>query len=264
MDVTRHEAGMFSWADLGTPDLAGSKQFYTTLLGLEAFDVPMGDSMGYSILQKRGRNVFALYDMPEDMKRMTGGRPVWQSYFTVADAGATAARVRALGGTVAREPIDVMDAGRMVVAQDPTGGIFAFWQPNTQIGAEVFGEPGALAWNELYTRDTAAAAQFYTGLFGWDVEKTQSGDGGEYNLFSIGGKPAAGMMAIREEWGPMPPNWSIYLAVPDLDASLAQLQDLGGQQISPAMAVDGVGRFAFTCDPQGAYCTIIEPEPHAG
>ena len=57
----------------------------------------------------------------------------------------------------------------------------------------------------------------------------------------------------------MPPNWSIYLAVANLDASLEKLQSLGGQAISPAMAVEGVGRFAFICDPQGAYCTIIEP-----
>ena len=144
-----------------------------------------------------------------------------------------------------------MDAGRLLVAQDPTGAAFSVWQPLNQIGAEVFGEPGALAWNELYTRDTAAAAQFYTSLFGWSAEKTQSGDGSEYNLFSLGDRPAAGMMAIREEWGPMPPNWSIYLAVANLDASLEKLQSLGGQAISPAMAVEGVGRFAFICDPQG-------------
>jgi len=262
MDVTKHQPGMFSWADLGTPDLAASKQFYTTLLELEAFDMPMGESAGYSIMQKRGRMVFALYGMPDELKQMTGGQPVWQSYFTVDNAAETAARASELGGTVAQEPIDVMDAGRMVAVQDPTGAFFAVWQPRNQIGAQVFGEPGALAWNELYTRDTAAAADFYSRLFGWSVEQTQSGDGGEYNLFSLGGRPAAGMMEIREEWGQMPPNWSIYLAVADLDASLAQLQSLGGQQISPAMAVEGVGRFAFICDPQGAYCTIIEPAPH--
>lgn len=262
MDVTKHQPGMFSWADLGTPDQPGSKEFYTSLLDLEAIDMPMGEGMGYSIMQKRGRNVFAIYTMPEEMRQMTGGQPVWQSYFTVENADETAARARALGGTVAQEPIDVMDAGRMANIQDPTGGFFAVWQPRSQIGAEVFGEHGALAWNELYTRDTDAAAEFYTSLFGWSVAKTLSGDGGEYNLFSIGDRPAAGMMAIREEWGPMPPNWSIYLAVADLDASLAKLQSLGGQQISPAMAVEGVGRFAFTCDPQGAYSTIIEPAPH--
>ena len=262
MEITKHQPGMFSFADLGTPDLAASKQFYTAFLDLELFEMPLPDGTEFCMLRKRGKSAFSLYAMPDEMKQMTGGRPVWQSYFTVVSADETSARIKELGGTVAQEPIDVMDAGRLLVAQDPTGAPFSVWQPGTQIGAEVFGEPGALAWNELYTRDTAAAGEFYTGLFGWSVEKTQSGDGGEYNLFSIGDRPAAGMMAIQEEWGPMPPNWSIYLAVANLDASLEKLQSLGGQQISPAMAVEGVGRFAFICDPQGAYSTIIEPVPH--
>ena len=262
MDVTQHQPGMFSWADLGTPDLDGSKHFYTTLLGLQSFDAPSPEGTRYTMLQKQNRNVFAMYDMPAELKQMTGGRPVWQSYFTVTDADAAAARIQELGGTLAQEPLDVMDAGRMAVAQDPTGAAFSVWQPGTEIGAEIFGEPGALAWNELYTHDTAAAQAFYTGLFGWTMTITPSGDGSEYNLFSIGESPAAGMMAIRPEWEPMPPNWSIYLAVADLDASLAQLQSLGGQQISPQMAVPNVGRFAFVCDPQGAYCTLIEPTPH--
>ena len=262
MDVTKHEPGMFSFADLGTPDLAGSKQFYSTFLGLEVYEIPLPDGTEFCMLRKRGKSAFSLYAMPDELKQMTGGQPVWQSYFTVVSADDTSARIKELGGHVAQEPIDVMDAGRLLVAQDPTGAAFSVWQPRAQIGAEVFGEHGALVWNELYTRDTTAAAQFYTSLFGWSVEQTQSGDGGEYNLFSLGGKPAAGMMAIREEWGPMPPNWSIYLAVANLDDSLERLQSLGGQQISPAMAVDGVGRFAFICDPQGAYSTIIEPASH--
>lgn len=262
MDVSKHEPGMFNWADLGTADFAGSRQFYTEFLGLEAHDIEFPGDVEFCMLRKRGRNAFSIYTMPDEMKQMTGGQPIWQSYFTVVSAEDTSAAVKELGGTVAQEPVDVMDAGRLLVAQDPTGAAFSVWQPGAHIGAEVFGEPGALAWCELYTRDTAAAGEFYTSLFGWSVEKTQSGDGGEYNLFSLGGKPAAGMMAIREEWGQMPPNWSIYLAVADLDSSLEQLQSLGGQQISPAMAVDGVGRFAFICDPQGAYSTIIEPEPH--
>ena len=262
MDVTKHEPGMFSWADLGTPDFAGSKQFYTAFLDLEANVMSLPNGVEFCMIQKRGKNVFSIYTMPEEMKQMTGGRPVWQSYFTVESAEETSAAIKKLGGTVAQEPVDVMDAGRLLVAHDPTGAAFSVWQPLNQIGAEVFGEPGALAWNELYTRDTAAAAQFYTSLFGWSAEKTQSGDGSEYNLFSLGDRPAAGMMAIREEWGPMPPNWSIYLAIANLDASLEKLQSLGGQAISPAMAVEGVGRFAFICDPQGAYCTIIEPTPH--
>ena len=143
MDVTKHEPGMFSWADLGTPDFAGSKQFYTAFLDLEANVMSLPNGVEFCMMQKRGKNVFSIYTMPEEMKQMTGGRPVWQSYFTVESAEDASAAIKKLGGTVAQEPVDVMDAGRLLVAQDPTGAAFSVWQPLNQIGAEVFGEPGA-------------------------------------------------------------------------------------------------------------------------
>ena len=81
MDVTKHEPGMFSWADLGTPDFAGSKQFYTAFLDLEANVMSLPNGVEFCMIQKRGKNVFSIYTMPAEMKQMTGGRPVWQSYF---------------------------------------------------------------------------------------------------------------------------------------------------------------------------------------
>ena len=48
---------------------------------------------------------------------------------------------------------DNLDAGRMTVAQDPTGAIFGVWQAGTHHGAELANEPGSFQWNELETRD---------------------------------------------------------------------------------------------------------------
>ena len=42
MEVTKHEPGMFSWADLASTDEKGSRRFYTELLGLNATAFPMG------------------------------------------------------------------------------------------------------------------------------------------------------------------------------------------------------------------------------
>ncbi|MDA1349855.1 MAG: hypothetical protein O3A47_13470 [Chloroflexi bacterium] len=94
--------------------------------------------------------------------------------------------------------------------QDPTGAVFQVWQPKNEIGAQVFGERGTLGWAELYTNDTSAAADFYSALFGWSASTVPGGGGQEYTLFQIEDRPATVMMAIREEWREMPPNWSIY------------------------------------------------------
>ncbi len=86
---------------------------------------------------------------------MEGQPPAWTTYVSVADADESIAKVKAAGGTVFVEPMDVLDVGRMAVFADPTGAAAAVWQPRRHIGAGLVNEPGALAWNELNTRDTA-------------------------------------------------------------------------------------------------------------
>ena len=51
---------------------------------------------------------------------------------------------------------------------DPSGAVIALWQPGEHKGAELFNSPGSLGWNELATRDVAAAAKFYAEVFDWD------------------------------------------------------------------------------------------------
>ncbi len=36
MDIEKHTPGMFSWADLGSPDAAASRRFYSELLQVDA------------------------------------------------------------------------------------------------------------------------------------------------------------------------------------------------------------------------------------
>ena len=215
---------MFRWADLATPDVAGSKKFYTELLEVDSTDVVAGPDAFYTILNKNGRSTCAIYQMDEEMKQMMRGQAAWHSYFTVESAD---------------------DA-------------FSVWQPKSEIGAQIFGEPGALAWNELYTHDTDDAEKFYAGLFGWSANKTASADGGDYVEYKLGGKSAAGMMAIRKEWGEVPAYWAIYLAVADLNASRDRAKKLGAREITPLLEVPDVGRFVFIQDPQGAYVTMIQ------
>ena len=258
MEITKHQPGMFSWTDLATPDADGSKKFYTELLELESTDIPMGNEIFYTMLSKGGKFSCALYAMPEEMKQMTGGRAMWQTYFTVASADKTAARIKELGGADVQGPFDVSTSGRMAFAKDPTGAVFAIWQPKDMIGAQVFGEPGAPTWTELYTHDTEAAEQFYSGLFGWSANKTASADGGEYIEYKLDGQSAAGMMAIREEWGEMPAHWSIYFAVTDIDAALEKAMGLGAKTVTPMLELEHVGRFVYLQDPQGGHFTIIQ------
>ena len=258
MEMTKHEPGMFSWADLATPDFESSKAFYTSLLELEHEDAPVGDGMMYSMLKKNGKGVCAMYNMVEEMKAMTGGRAAWRLYFTVENTDEMVEKAKELGASVFAGPMDVFTAGRMAVLHDPTGAEFAVWQPMDHIGAGVFGEPGALCWAELYTNDTAAAASSYADLFGWSANTAPSPTGANYTMFSVEGRPVGGMLAIQPEWGGVSPNWSVYLGTDGLDAAIEKAKSMGGTSSMPIMEVPEIGRFTMLHDPHGSNFTLME------
>jgi hypothetical protein len=199
------------------------------------------------------RTVGALFQMGSEQAGMP---PHWSAYVAVASADQAAKQAATLGARIVMEPFDVMEHGRMAVIQDPQGAMVALWQAKEHAGAGVLDEPGALCWTELMTTDTAAAARFYTGLFGWTAESTPMG-AAAYTVFKRGDKSAAGMMAISPEMGPMPPNWLGYFAVQDCDQSVARAIMLGGQVAVSPTDVPTVGRFAVLHDPQGATFAIL-------
>jgi predicted enzyme related to lactoylglutathione lyase len=118
-------------------------------------------------------------------------------------------------------------------------------------GAQVVQEPGAFTWAELDTRDVEGAKAFYGEVFGWGAESSTGGDM-PYTEFKVGGQSIAGMMdmppGVPDE---VPPYWLVYVAVEDVDAAVARVQELGGTAMMPGMDYPG-GRFAVVADPQGA------------
>lgn len=264
MEVSKHAPGAFCWIELGTTDQAAAKKFYTELFGWSCNDVPMGPDSFYTMLQLRGKDVAALYQLDKNMLDQ-GIPPHWQSYIAVEDADATAKAITAAGGKLMMEPFDVSAHGRMAVAQDPTGAHFAIWQPRQHHGVGVVREHGTLCWQELATKDTAAAKNFYTNVLGWR-EQTKGDHGMTYTEFFLGApgqsQAVGGMMQISQEWGKVPPHWMVYFAVDDCDAAAAKAQSLGASALVPPTDIPGVGRFATLLDPQGAAFSIIKLTDH--
>jgi predicted enzyme related to lactoylglutathione lyase len=250
-EVPNTAPGTPIWVDLTTPDVQASTRFYGGLFGWEAED--LGEQAGhYNMFRKDGKMVAAATP-PMDPNQ----HPAWTTYVSTPDASATAAKVREAGGKVVTEPFAVMDSGSMGVFQDPTGAYFAVWQPGQHKGAELFNTPGSLTWNELSTRDIGAAKAFYSKVFGWGAKDSPMGDT-SYTEFQIDGKSIAGGMPMGANFPPnVPPNWLVYFAVDDTDATVAKAQELGAQvlmakQDSPA------GPFAVLMDPQGAAFAVIK------
>jgi predicted enzyme related to lactoylglutathione lyase len=244
--MTEYVPGTPSWVDLASPDLAASVAFYSSLFGWEAQD--MGEAAGhYHMFELGGTPVAGAGPI-----MMEGQPPAWLTYVSVTDADATVAAIKAAGGTVYVEPMDVMDVGRMSVFSDPTGAAIALWQPRAHLGAGLVNEPGTLTWNELSTRDPDAARTFYTEVFGWnghDVEGPM-----EYTEWQLHGATIGGMMPMAADVSPMVPSyWLTYFGTADTDATVAAATGLGATVTVPAMDIPA-GRFAVLA---GAMFAVI-------
>lgn len=253
---TEYTPNTFCWPELLTTDGAAAKKFYGEVFGWELTDNPVGPDAVYTMATLRGKNVAAMYEMNAEQRKQNIP-PHWLSYVSVASVDDTLATAKELGASVIVDAMDVFDIGRMAVLSDPQGAVFALWQPKQHIGAELVNEPGTFCWNELYTNDPDASGLFYTKLFNWSANTAEMAPGQTYTSFMNGERPAGGMIPIQKEWGEVPPNWGVYFAVDDCDATCKKIEEAGGKVDNPPMDIPEVGRFAVCADPQGVYFAII-------
>jgi predicted enzyme related to lactoylglutathione lyase len=253
--MAAHAPGTFCWCELGTSAAAAAKKFYTSLFGWKGVDTPSGPDSVYTMLHLGKKTVGGLYQLDE-RQRGQGVPPHWLTYVAVASANQAAKKAKALGGTVLAEPFDVMNYGRMAPIQDPQGAHFAVWQARKHKGAQVVGKPGSMCWNELATKDTKAAAAFYTKLFAWKAKPSSAGEW--YTEFWKGRRSHAGMMALTPEMGDTPPHWLIYFAVADCKRTAAKAEKLGAKLLVPPRPIPKVGTFSVIQDPQGAVFAVIK------
>lgn len=257
-DDNKYAKGTFCWIELGTTDSAAAKAFYTEIFPWTYDEHPMPDGEAYTMASVGDNQVAGLYTMPDEMVQ-ANIPPYWMSYVSVEDADAMAAKVKELGGTVMKDPFDVMEMGRMAVCQDPTGAPFSLWQPAKHEGsAPKEFAPGYPCWNELLTTDVDKSREFFTALFGWEADKKEMG-GMPYTIFKQGEEQVGGMMPINPEMGEMPSCWVIYVLVDDFDARLAKATAAGGKALTPPMEMPDIGRFTLLQDPQGAVLGVLAP-----
>jgi uncharacterized protein len=257
-EMTTYAPGTPCWVDLGSPDIDASVGFYSELLG---WDVPESENPeqtgGYRIAAQRGKSAAGMMQLMQE-----GQPPAWTTYVSVADAGATAEKVKSAGGRVIAEPMDVMDLGRMALFSDPSGAVIGVWQPGSFPGAEIVNERGSFSWNELNTRDPEAAKTFYAAVFDWGARDVEMGEGATYTTWrhpdrSEDEDSVGGMFDITGQMpDEVPAHWRTYFTVADRDETAKKANELGAQTLA-TMDME-MGRIGVFQDPQGAIFGVFE------
>ena len=107
------------------------------------------------------------------------------------------------------------------------------------------------AWVDLASSDAEASRNFYSKLFGWQVEVNPDPQYGGYGLAKTGGKDAAGIGPKMDPNGPT--AWNLYIGTDDIEELTRKVQAAGGTAVMAPFDVGDQGRMAVYQDPAGAF-----------
>jgi predicted enzyme related to lactoylglutathione lyase len=110
---------------------------------------------------------------------------------------------------------------------------------------------GEIVHIELRSADFVRSADFYAKLFGWRTDGVQAG--GHLAFEPPGGVQGSWIRtALVQAPGPVP-----FVAVEDLDATLADVEQQGGRVLVRRMTLPGRGHFGLFADPDGNVVGVL-------
>jgi hypothetical protein len=228
-----------------------AQDFYGALMGWEFAPGPR--ELGrYVLAELAGRRVAGIGEGAAEPHRPVS----WTTMFAADDVDEAAELVRERGGTVGLGPLNAGEDGRLAVAVDPSGAVFGIWQGGRMAGADLTGEPGTVAWNELVTQKSSLVGPFYQGVFGFGAEPSY-GSLADRLLLTVDGHPMAGVHGVgRRLARDRGAHWMTYFEVSDVHAVADHATALGGHVLEP-LHTSRHGSMITLADPEGAAFSII-------
>lgn len=257
--------GNLVWYELMSPDPAGSKAFYDAVVGwdIDARSAMPGGQDYRMIKRSDGGNAGGVLALTPEMTAH-GARPIWLMYVGVDDVDKTVSAFEQRGGKLLMPATDIPNVGRIAMVADPQGAPLYVMKPTPPAGApdavsDVFDASAEqrFNWNELSTRDPAAALDFYGQLFGWvSTEAMDMGDFGQYHFLDHHGQRIGAMAGLSPG---QVPAWRCYIKVASIDRSVDRVEAGGGTVSRGPHEVPGGMHIVIGTDPQGAEFALVGP-----
>lgn len=141
------------------------------------------------------------------------------------------------------------------IALSGCGGTGVVVPPVTPVATDTY-HTGKFVWYDLLTSDVPATERFYRELFGWDFVEDDADS--TYLVITSEGKAIGGVADIaRMKMQVNASQWVGWISVPNVDAAVLEIQDLGGVVHSGPDDLPDRGRAAIVGDPQGAVFAIL-------
>jgi len=111
-----------------------------------------------------------------------------------------------------------------------------------------------VCWFEIVSPDAAKLQEFYKKIFGWKINTDNPFNYGIVDTDAGGRGIGGGIAAPMGGEG----HLTFYIAVPDIDATLAQITSAGGKVLMPKAAVPNGPVLAHFADPSGHRIGLLE------
>ncbi len=119
---------------------------------------------------------------------------------------------------------------------------------------------GAMTWTDLTVDDAQQISAFYSKVVGWQAEGVDMDGYQDFNMNRPdSGECVVGICHARGPNSDLPAAWMVYITIEDLDASLSECRNLGGEVVAGPKTMGSSGRYAVIRDPAGAVAALFEP-----
>src|SRR4051794_31790778 len=123
---------------------------------------------------------------------------------------------------------------------------------------------GVPCWIDTNQPDPQAAADFYGGLFGWELEDVMPPDAPRPHFMArLQGRDVAAISS-PPEGAPAQARWQTYVWVDSADDAAAKVREAGGAVLAEPFDVMDAGRMAVFADPEGAAFCVWQAGRHKG
>lgn len=236
------------WFDISAPDLAASKEFYSSVFGWEMH--PVSDDK-------------CLFSTPAGPPGELNTSPVegQQStpYIFAKDIDSAISAVEAAGCVISQPKTAVGEWGHTALFVDSAGTTWGISNMAAELPVPhiptVFGDgpkppAGALCSVEMYGGDLDKTRDLFGNVFGWGTLGTMP----QYMAFD----PGAGIAGVFQGHTAVAKSMP-YIWVDDVNAAYEKLEAAGGKRMCEAGAMPGMGTFGYFFDPSGTGMGLIGP-----
>jgi predicted enzyme related to lactoylglutathione lyase len=246
--------GTFLGAVLVTDDAPAASAFYAGLFG---WDMEPAKDGGFAV-HHEGKVIGGISPLKANSTRHEESQ--WLVGLAVNDLEQSLRSAGENGANIYEKAERVGDYGHFAVVADRQKAPVLLIEPGKKpIGGGV--GAGTFFWAELWTDDVGDAADFYTDVIGVEHESYDRG-GATYDVLASQGSPRAGIIKIPKEFEKVKPGWAPYVAVDDLETSLAEVTKLGGRVIFNQTEHPAQALVALIMDPSGAVLFLYQIGSH--